>query len=43
MDKTEWFTDNYLENKEQCIFLLEKAEREYSFTTQQFLGNNCKK
>jgi hypothetical protein len=36
MEKIDWFVENYIENKEQCEFLLEQAEKKYSFTKKQF-------
>ena len=34
--KINWFTENYIENRKLCEFLLEKAEIKYSFTREQF-------
>jgi hypothetical protein len=32
MEKIDWFVENYIENKDQCEFLLEQAEIRYSLT-----------
>lgn len=31
-----WFTENYIEDENQCVLLLEQAEKKYSFTIDQF-------
>ena len=41
MEHIEWFTENYIETKEQCEFLLKQAERKYKFTKEQFY-EGCK-
>lgn len=37
MKNIDWFVDNYIENKEQCEFLLEKYEIKYKYTKYQYL------
>jgi len=41
MRNIDWFTDNYIENKEQCEFLLKQAEKKYPYTKEQIF-EGCK-